>query len=132
MAFVKFNKPGRSFKPRVSISSRGLISFSGGAVKRFEMDKHEWCALYYDAESRIVGIELLNTDESDEAIRLRLRSTGADISGSSFLSFFDIEIRDTSMYELVKDDESGYLVFNLNKGTIRKTRKKENGDKGGN
>lgn len=131
MAFVKFNKPGRSFKPRVSISSRGLISFSNGAVKRFEMGSYQWCALYYDSESRKVGIELLNTNESGEVVKLRLRSTGADISGSSFLSFFDIEIKDTNMYDLIKDDESGWLVFDLDKGTMRITKKKGNSEKAG-
>ena len=128
MAFVKFSKPGRSFKPRVSISSRGLMSFSNGARKRFEMDKYGWCALYYDTENRNVAIQLLSDDESEEAIKLRIRSTGADISASSFLSFFDIEVKDTSMYELSKNEESGWLVFDLNKGKIRNTRKKENRD----
>ena len=131
MAFVKFKKPGRSFKPRVSVSSRGLISFSNGAVKRFEMDKYGLCALYYDAESRKVGIELLSNDESGEAMRLRLRSTGADISASSFLSFFNIDVKETIMYEISKNENSGWLVFDLDKGTMRNTKKTWNSNKVG-
>ena len=126
MAFIKFSKPGRSFKPRVSISSRGLMSFSNGARKRFKMDEYGWCSLYYDSEIGMVGIELLSDNKSEEAIRLRIRSTGADISASSFLSFFNIEVKDTMMYEISKNEENGWLVFDLKSGIKRNTTKKEN------
>ena len=105
------------------------MSFSNGARKRFKMDEYGWCSLYYDSENRIVGVELLSDNESEEAIRLRIRSTGADISASSFLSFFNIEVKDTMMYEISKDEENGWLVFDLKLGKKRNTTIKEDRDR---
>ena len=41
MAFEKFKQTGRSYASKVSISPRGMISFTDGARHRFGLDKYD-------------------------------------------------------------------------------------------
>jgi hypothetical protein len=42
MSFVKFTESGRSFAPKASISTSGVINFNYGALKRFRSCFHEF------------------------------------------------------------------------------------------
>ena len=130
MAFVKFTDTGKSYSPKVSISPRGLIGFSQGARKRFELEKYAACILYFDADTRQVAIEFTTDIEAEGAIKLRLRPIGADISAKSFLNYFNILPNVTIMYSAQPTPEgqpTGVLV-ELNKGTERKSGASEEDD----
>ncbi len=64
MAFIKFTEHGRSFAPRASISRTGTLSFSYGARNRHLAD-YKFCVLYYDPDTRRIGIELTNDDNAE-------------------------------------------------------------------
>ena len=121
MAFVKFTETGRSYSPKVSISPRGLIGFSQGARKRFMLDTYVACVLYFDADTRQVGIEFTTDIEAEGAIKLRLRSIGADISAKSFLTFYNILPLVTVMYSAQADAQPNWMIVELDKGTARKS-----------
>lgn len=120
MAFERFTQTGRSFAPKASISTYGIISFNDGARTRFNMDEYKHCILYYDREIHLVGVEL-TINENEAGLRtLRHRKTGADISAKPFIDFYNIHVAGTTYYDLYRDEKTEYLVFDLSKGTLRK------------
>ena len=120
MAFERFTQTGRSFAPKASISTYGIISFNDGARRRFNMDDYNHCILYYDRDLHRVGVELTN-DDNDSGIRtLRHRKTGADVSAKPFVDYFNIHVAGTTYYDLSSDEQTQYLIFDLSKGTLRK------------
>lgn len=120
MPFIKHTEVGKRFLPRVSMSQDGLISFSDAATRKFALDQHKFIVLYYDPDIRRVGIELIDDEQAAGAIKLRLRETGAYAGGKSFVGRFEITLRATTTYDLTKDEESGFLVFDLDKGLERR------------
>jgi len=119
MPFVRFTEVGRSHTPRVSISQSGLIGLSKGARTRFSVDNSTHCVLYYDDQAKRIGIELTNDSAAEGAQKIRLGRTGVDVSGRSFLSFFGIEVNETTLYPICRDADTGYLIIDLSKGRPR-------------
>ena len=127
MAFIKYTEIGRSYAAKASISKSGMLSLSNGARKRFNLDQHKFCVLYYDPDTRRVGIELIDDENADGARKIRLRSTGADIAVKSFIDFFDLGIRETMLYTVERDDGSGLLTIELGAGKKRGGQKSRQG-----
>ena len=113
MPFIKFTEPNKSFLARVSISPRGMLNFSDGARRRFKMDEYSHCVLYYDKETQLVGIEMVKDGTAEGSVKLRLRNTGADIGIKSFIDYFAIAPRKTSMYEIRAGDAPNWIVIDL-------------------
>lgn len=113
MAFVKFTNHGKSFEPKVSINPRGMIGFSQGSVRRFTMSDYSFCVFYYDEDEKKIGIELVNDEAAEGAVRLRNRVIGSDVAAKSFLSYYNILPETTSMYELSVGNESNWLIIDL-------------------
>ncbi len=120
MRFIKHTEVGKRFLPRVSMSQDGLISFSDAATKKYNINEFQFVVLYYDPEARHVGIELINDEKAEGAIKLRLRETGAYAAGKSFVGKFEISLTATTTYDLNKDEETGFLFFDMNKGSARR------------
>lgn len=119
MAFVKFKDVNRSHALKASISTTGVLSFNDGARRRFQMDEKRFCVLYYDEEAKIIGIEFTKDEHAEGAKNIRLRQTGADISAKSFLDFFEIRVEKTTLYEIVRDKDSGWAIIELSRGRER-------------
>ena len=120
MVFEKFTQTGRSFAPKASISTYGTLSFNDGARRRYQMDDYTHCILYYDRDTHRVGVELTNDKSIQGSRTLRHRTTGSDVSAKPFVDYFNIHIAGTTYYDLDKDEQTGLLVFDLLKGTMRK------------
>jgi hypothetical protein len=120
MAFVKFTETGRSFVARVSISPRGMISLNDGARKKFNVDQYEYVVLYYDGERKLVGLELAKDGSTEGAVRIRLRPTGADFGAKSFVDFFEIAPKNTTMYNVQAGQQENWIIIDLNTGRERK------------
>lgn len=123
MAFVKFTETGKSFTPKISISSRGMVGFNQGARNRFELEKYKVCILYYDKDEHKVGIELSTDENAEGAMRLRLRQIGADIGAKSFLAYFDIAPEGTMLYPAKAGDQPNWIIIDLKTGKQRKSGK---------
>ncbi len=121
MPFVRFTQSGRISTPRVSLSRIGMLTFNHASRIKYKLQDYNHVVLYYDDERRRIGIELTNNTGADGATRLRVRSTGADVSAKSFMSFFAIQLNATTSYPLCRDEETGYLVFDLEEGRERGT-----------
>ncbi len=117
MPFVKFTEPRRSYVAKASLSRLGMISLSDGARRRFKLDDYGSCCLYYDEDTRTIGIELVKDKNCEGAMKIRLRkTTGADIAAKSFIEFFDIGVKETMTFPIDRDDTTGMLVIELNEG----------------
>lgn len=120
MGFVKFTETGKSFTPKATISPRGMISFNDGSRRKYKLDNYKFCVLYYDGETKKVGVELTNDENSEGVVKLRLRVSGADIGAKSFIDFFEIAPNATTMYAVTSGNEDNWMVIDLNKGRERK------------
>lgn len=125
MAFLKYTETGRSHVAKATLAQSGRLSFSDGARKRFGMDEYTHCVLYYDPETQRVGIEMINDEKAEGAIRLRHRATGSDVSAKSFADFFSIGPAVTTSYTVTRDASNGWLVIDLREGRARKSRRTE-------
>ena len=51
MPLERFTDVGKSFKPTVSITRQGLISFNKGAYHRFPISEYNYVVLFFDKEN---------------------------------------------------------------------------------
>ena len=116
MAFVKFtNVRSRIDTPKVSIWTRGQIGFNQGSVDEYGIDKYGYAILYYDEESRSVGVELSNDPKADGAAKLvKGKNAGTSFSARAFLKHYKIDFSETKQYALERDDDNGLLILDLN------------------
>ena len=116
MAFEKFTDVGaRIGVPMVSIWSRGQIGFNQGATIEFDVSDFKYVILYFDSETRRVGFELTNDSKAEGAIKLLFRkNSGASFSAVPFLRMKKIDHSETKKYVVYRDDESGFLVIDVN------------------
>lgn len=115
MAFQRFSQVGQIFKSKASISTFGMLSFSSGARQRFNIDenKYKFGALFFDTETRIIGIQLLEEDDGHGVVKLRFRDKGLDLAIKSFLEYYNILPKTTSLYEIEKNEQTGMLLVKL-------------------
>ena len=121
---TKHTGVGKSYVVKVSLSKRGMISITDGAVRRYGLADKDWAVLYYDNTDNIVVIEP-KAEKVEDALKLRKRTTGAYIAAQSFVGNFQIELKGTTVCELKRDAESGFLYFELNTGKVRKGNQNE-------
>jgi len=91
MSFERFTDVGARYKPTVSITKGGMISFNQGALKRFDLGKYKFVILYFDRENQLVGVQPTNDPLEEGVCKLRHRQSGADVSAKSFLDFYGIQ-----------------------------------------
>lgn len=116
MPFERFTKVGRGYKPKVSIWSKGQIGFNQGAVLRLNLKKYKFAILFYDQESRRVGLRFTNDINEDGAVKLHVRKTGAVISARSFLDYYGIDYSKKQKYDVDYDKENNLYVISLATG----------------
>lgn len=127
MAFQLFRDYGKSMLPKVTITKYGSICLNQGAKSKFRTGDYQFCRLYFDPDTRRIGIELTN-DSSLEAVRaLRQTRHGTEVSARSFLNAWEIDYSVTQIYDVQKDRETGFLVIDLSTGRPRRSRKSSNG-----
>ena len=126
MAFQRFSQVGQIFKARASISTFGMLSFSSGARQRFDMDeaKYKFGALFFDPDTRTIGVQLLAEDDGQGVVNLRYRDKGLDLAVKSFLEYYNIMPKTTSLYEIDKDEHTGMILIKLDTAKERMTRGK--------
>lgn len=122
MAFERFTDVGRVFRPRASIRSNGQIGFNHGSVKRFELQKFSHVVLFYDKDSKRVGVRLTNDKTEAGASTLITRSGNGTVSARAFLEYYHLLPKVTTQHDLEWDEENKLLVVDMGKGSQR-TRK---------
>jgi hypothetical protein len=113
MAFERFVKPGRIYTPSVSIWSRGQISFNQGCAIKYNLENYKYAILFYDRESRRIGIKFTNDETENGAIAMNKGRTGFTLSGNAFLGYYDIPHSTTRKYAVQYNDSEEIYVINL-------------------
>lgn len=124
MPWVRYVHTGRSQSVKASVSPNGRLGFSSGARQRFGLDDFTHAVLYFDADTRRIGVELTNDPCIEGAVRIRPRKTGADVFCRGFLEYFAITPQSTASYAIERDPDSGWLIIDLSSGRPRKPRSK--------
>jgi len=123
MAFERFTDVNRVFRPRASLRSNGQIGFNHGSVKRFEMEKFSHAVLFYDAETKRIGVKLTSDKDEAGASTLITRTGNGTISARAFLEFYELTPTSTQQYDIARDSESTMLIIDVAK-PAKKTAKR--------
>src|SRR5271166_2866201 len=112
--FIKFTEVDSSFAARVTIRQTGQIGFNSGAINRFGIKEKAFVVLYFDQRNRAVGLELTN-DRCEGAIEIKKSESNTFLRGKNFCDRFGIDYQRARRYELLQDDGTGILYFELNR-----------------
>jgi len=115
MVFEKFTKKGRGLKPMASIRSSGQLGMNRGCIERFRL-MSGFVALYYDAESKRIGIERGISEHDDGAHQLIVKPSNAFVGARAFLNWYGIPYEDkTRRYEISLSEDGRMLIVDLRK-----------------
>lgn len=122
--FEKFTRTGSSFAPMVSLRKHGAIGLSQGALQRFGLMEGAWfVVLYFDKVANVLGIQPVQNEQEDGAVKLIKRraaakngkeSISSSISAKSFFEYYGISTEETRSFKASFDDESKMIIVNLN------------------
>lgn len=115
MPFERFTDVGRVFRPRASLRQNGQLGFNHGSIKRFDMDKFSHVVLFYDVDTKRIGIKLTNDKDEAGACTLITKSGGGTVSARSFLEYYRLTPKKTTQYDIERDEEADMLVIEVAK-----------------
>ena len=115
MPFERFTDVGRVFRPRASLRSNGQLGFNHGCVKRFDMEKFSHVVLFYDVDTKRIGVKLTNDKDEPGAATLITRTGNGTVSARAFLEYYQLTPSKTTQYDVRREDESGMLVIAIAK-----------------
>lgn len=112
MPFERFTHTNcrASRKPSVSANYKGSISFNKAAQEKFGFDGKEFADLYYDRESKHVGISFPSEQEL-YSINVRNNNSAATISFTALFNFLGIKLEKTTRFPVVQQGE--YICFDI-------------------
>ena len=110
--FQKFTETGSSFAARITVRQTGHFGFNVGAINRFSIADYEFVVLYFDPDQRVIGMEL-RKEPTENSIEIKKSDSNTFIRAKNFCDRYGIDYRGSHRFELRKDDETGYLYFDL-------------------
>ena len=113
--FEKFAMKGRSFRPRLTIRTRGQIGFNNGAVQRFDLGMYDYVVLYFSKEKNQIALQLTNNKDEDGAVKLVKKTGNFFLSGKSFLDFYNIKYTEKALQYDIEMAGDNILLVNLKK-----------------
>jgi len=113
MAFERFIKTGRVYRPTASLWSRGQLGFNRGAIQKYNISDYSHAVLFYDKENNRIGIKFITDGSESGAVQLTKGKTGAFISAKAFLDFYDINHDKTRKFPLEYNKEEGLFIISL-------------------
>jgi hypothetical protein len=119
MAFERFTQAGRAFRPRASIRSTGQIGLSHGCMNRYSLERVPYAVLFYDRDTRRIGIKPTADQNEEGALRISVRSGSGSIAARSFLDYYRVEYGETRSFDVTYDEEARMLIINLKQGEKR-------------
>lgn len=118
--FQKFTETETSFSARITIRQTGHFGFNVGAINRFGIAGFDFVVLYFDPEQRVIGMELQKSP-TENSIEIKKSESNTFIRAKNFCDRFGIDYSGSHRFELRKDDESGFLYFELRKELTKET-----------
>ena len=115
MAFEHFTRTGgRIDTPKASIWSKGQIGFNQAAVEKYRLDNYGYVLLFYDRDTKRIGLRFTNDNDSAGATKLIIRKgAGASMSARAFLKHYNIYAEKTQKYDFKYDKETEFYIMEL-------------------
>lgn len=115
MAFERYTKTNlRMGEPQISIWSRGQIGLNSGAIEKYKLNNFNYAVLYFDKDTKTVGVMLTNDKKEPGAMKLvKRKSGGFSFSAQSFLKYYEIDYSKTVRYDLTYDEKENMYTFQL-------------------
>lgn len=116
--FIKFTGSRRSYAAKVSIWKRGQMNFNLGAIEKFGLGEFGFVVLYYDPETRRIGLQFTTDAGEEGAIKFRAGKNGAVISAKPFMDLHGISYDSNETFDIVADQDAGiknFFVVDLNR-----------------
>jgi len=102
MTFEKWvDNNSAKVRPLLYIRKAGMLSWSVGARKKWELDRFKFVVVWYDPEMGRIGLEFLAV-EMPSSYPIRNHSATPQISCRSYLNFYDIRYKTNRKIELRK------------------------------
>ena len=112
MAFKLFQRETRSYEAVVSIWPRGQLSIPTGTLKRFRLDQKKAVQLFFDDDTRLIGLKFIDDLEAEGAIPITMRQSGVVVSFKPFLDYHEIEyVGFTRKFKIEYNAENDLYVF---------------------
>ncbi len=113
MGWEKFTQVGKSYKPKISIRSNGQLGFNFGSIEKFSLSKYSYAVLFFDPDTKRIGIRLTQNKAEDGVCKLQVRSTNGTISAKSFLDYYSIDYEKTKRFDAVWDPECEMITAKI-------------------
>ncbi len=113
MAFERFTLGGRAFRPKASIRATGQIGLSAGCVTRFSLENTPYAVLFFDRESRKIGIKPTDNPEEERVLKLAVRAGSGTVSARSFLDYYRTDYTKTRNFDAQFDEREGLIIIEL-------------------
>ncbi|MFA5373577.1 MAG: hypothetical protein WC354_05275 [Candidatus Omnitrophota bacterium] len=115
MAFERFTNVGKSFKPKISIRGNSQIGFNCASIREFKLNEYKFAVLFYDKESKRIGIKLTNDKSEEGACKLRVRAeAGASMSARSFIDCYKLGSLKSYRFNVEWDAKEKMIIADLN------------------
>lgn len=111
--FERFTEVNKSFSARITIRQNGQIGFNGGARNQYGVASHRFAVLFFDRNSKAVGILLTDNEQEPGALRITSTKQNTFIAGRPFLELYGISYEKSRRFRLEKRGD--LLVFELEK-----------------
>ena len=113
MAFEKFTRiRSRGYTPQISIWSRGQIGLNQAVLDKYKIG--EYAILFFDRDTKRVGIKFTNNKSESGAAKIIKRKTGgASLSARAFLVNYDLISEKTKSYNVEFDKDNEMLIIKV-------------------
>lgn len=111
MAWEKFRNTGRSLKPKVSIRANTQIGFNNAAITEFKLASYKYAVLFFDSETRKIGIRPMNNKDEEGACKLNVRPEGgASIPAKAYIEYYKLINLKIRKFDADWDDKEKMII----------------------
>jgi len=122
--WIKFIPSRTRGEPRLFLSRRGFITLNAAFCRKFGINKY--VVLYCDPDAKVGAMEFVADESSPGAIKVGQRKI-TSFRCTSYMDEFDLHTFADKHYAVARDQETGFLMFNLVKAIDPQRRKTRQG-----
>lgn len=114
MAWERFKKTGRSFKPIISIRGDSQIGFNFASIDDFKLKDYKFAIFFFDKETKKIGIKLTNNKDEEGACKLRVKEkAGASIAARAFIYHYKLNSLKNRKFNAKWDEKEKMIIAEI-------------------
>lgn len=114
MTWTKYT-PGagsRSQDPKLSVWKAGQLAFNKASVEKFNLSKFTHCVLYYDKDSKKIGIKPTIDEKESSRLKIKKYKWGYLVWAKNYVKSFGLPQGKTRQLHPYWDDKDQMIVAN--------------------